>query len=97
MIKNSLKDISKVMKSWAKLPFSHKVEGRAYTYAEKRAVMEKVLAGWAKTEDQRLGQFLENAVYLDNPEGKDIFYVEDNLLADLAVKYAEGSKHGEKK
>ncbi len=88
MIKNSLKDISKVMKqSWAKLPFSHKVEGRAYTYAEKRAVMEKILAGWAKTEDQRLGQFLDNLC--KQAGGADLFNKEDKDLADLAVKYGD--------
>ncbi len=64
-----------------------KVEGRAYTYKEKRAVMEKILAGWAKTDHQRLGQFLDNLCKLDG--GADLFNKEDLPLAELAVKYGE--------
>ena len=62
-----------------------KITGRAYSYAEKRAVMEKILAGWAKSEYQQLGQFLINAAKVYNGQN-DIFYLEDEELAASALK-----------
>lgn len=63
------------------------VAGRAYTYAEKRAIMEKILAAWAVNQHLRLGQFLENAVKLHN--GADLFYLEDEILAEAVLEYAK--------
>lgn len=59
------------------------VEGRAYTYAEKRSIMEKILAVWSAYPDMRLGQLLVNSHVSASPNhNSDIFYVEDDKLAE---------------
>ena len=60
------------------------IKGRAETYEQKRAVMERILAAWASTEGMRLGQLLENAA-----GGFAIFYVEDESLATRTEAYAK--------
>lgn len=48
-------------------------------------LLENIEAIWAKHPDLRLGQLLSCAI----PEGKDIFYVEDDELLKLLVDFEE--------
>ena len=50
-------------------------------YAEKRAMMERILAAWAMVPDQWLGQFLSNAGALS--------YNTDELLIQEVEAYAK--------
>lgn len=54
---------------------------RAETPEQKRAVIERLLAVWLRTPQQRLGQLLDN-VCSGSP-----FYVEDERLARLAESH----------
>ena len=58
------------------------MKGRAITPEQKREIVDRVLAAWLKTQHQRLGQFLHNAIHGQG----DIFYVEDERLAELCEK-----------
>lgn len=62
-----------------------KIEGRAYTEGEKRAVIERVFAAWIQTPHLRLGQLIGNAV-------GDPYYTEDDELARRLETFAE--RHG---
>lgn len=63
-------------------PF-HKLEGRAYTLAEKKAVLDAVLEAWSDAKDLRLGQLLVCAT----PTDKDLFYIEDFRLVGLLAEF----------
>ena len=50
-----------------------------------REVMERILKAWQHFPELRLGQFLSNLTWVSG----DIFYTENDYLAELAEKYAE--------
>lgn len=52
-----------------------KLEGRAYTPEEKRAIVERLLALWIEYPSLRLGQL----IYIGTG-GRDIFSVEDDAF-----------------
>lgn len=56
------------------------MKGRAKTYEEKRAIMERILAIWASKPELRLGQLLDSSI-LERPAG--LFYIEDERLAEM--------------
>jgi hypothetical protein len=58
------------------------MKGRAKTYEEKRAIVERILAIWSSKPELRLGQLLVGA-YQQVTCRTDIFYVEDERLAEL--------------
>lgn len=58
------------------------MKGRAKTYEEKRAIMERILAIWASKPDLRLGQLIFGA-WQRAPLRTIIFYLEDEFLAEL--------------
>ncbi len=58
--------------------------GRAETYEQKRAVMEKILSYWAQHPKLRLGQLIQNAA---DVRGANIFYLEDDKLVELLKAY----------
>lgn len=52
---------------------------RAVTPEQKRAVIERILAGWLRAPSLRLGQFLMTAT-----SGAPLYYTEDEALAQAA-------------
>lgn len=66
------------------------MKGRAQTSAQKRAVIERILAAWEQRPTERLGQFIVNALPPSH-EG-DPFYVEDEVLASLCEMRVSGKK-----
>ena len=64
------------------------IKGRAETYEQKRAVMEKILAAWTAVPHLRLGQLLENSVNSMH----STFYVEDEVLAEKVEEFV--NSHG---
>lgn len=68
------------------------MQGRAVLYQEKSAITASILASWARVPEQRLGQFVENAV-LRNGRG-DTFSIEDKALADACKAYADSVTEG---
>jgi hypothetical protein len=64
--------------------------GRALTPEQKRAVMERILRAWEQVPELRLGQFLVGAA--DRAE-RDVFYVEDEALADMCEKQASALRN----
>lgn len=63
------------------------MKGRAKTYEEKRAIMERILAVWAGSGKRlgfrpSLGQLLDNALCFEGHSG-DLFTTEDERLAEL--------------
>ena len=67
-----------------------KVKGRAHTEAQKKAILNQILMAWKKMPEQRLGQLIDNATY--NLYEKDIFYIEDEALAQKVVEFVLHSK-----
>ncbi len=65
---------------------SNPIPGRAETYEQKRAVMEKVLSYWAQYPNLRLGQLIQNAV---DVRGANVFYVEDEKLVELLKAFSQ--------
>jgi hypothetical protein len=65
----------------------HRIQGRAYTDEEKRAVLDRLYAAWCRVSAQRLGQLLVNA----NGESA-LFYREDEVLARQVESFAK--EHG---
>lgn len=74
-----------------------KVEGRAYTYEDRREVVDKALGAWMCKPAQRFGQLIVNAVTehlvcngvkptKENIETK-IFYIEDEAFAQVLTDY----------
>lgn len=63
--------------------------GRAITYKQKCAVVERILEGWAEHDQLRLGQLI---VVVCGMNGKDLFEVEDEELARLVKEYKKGEK-----
>ena len=84
------------------------MKGGAETAAQKRAVIEKILAAWERMPESRLAQLITNAVTTGKPPGsfvgrtdsngfvsvecRDIFYVEDEDMASCIDAYAAGRK-----
>lgn len=60
------------------------LKGRAVTPAEKKAILEKVYAAWAKYPLLRLGQLIDNAMHGTEP---DLFTIEDEALAQKLLAY----------
>jgi hypothetical protein len=58
--------------------------GRAVTPFRKRMVMERLYELWLSAPDQRLGQFLENAVH---DSYMSAFDVEDDQLVAAAERF----------
>ena len=63
-----------------------KIEGRAETTEEKRALVERLYVAWLKCPELRLGQFLDNALIGMKPH---LFYLEDEPLISAAEKFAK--------
>jgi len=61
------------------------MKGRALTDQQKRAVVERLLAAWRVVPKLRLGQLLINSEGL----GRDLFYIEDETLAELVEAFVE--------
>jgi hypothetical protein len=57
--------------------------GRALTPEQKRAVIERILHAWEQAPALRLGQLVVNAA---DRAGRDVFYVEDEALADMCER-----------
>jgi hypothetical protein len=64
------------------------LKGRAGTEAEKRAIIERLLAAWLRAPRLRLGQLLEAAVS-GRSIGGGMFYVEDDDLLDCVELLVE--------
>ena len=62
------------------------IQGRAETYEQKRAIMEKVLSYWAQYPNLRLGQLIQNAA---DVRGANVFYVEDEKLVELLKAFSQ--------
>lgn len=62
------------------------IPGRAETYEQKRAIMEKVLSYWAQYPNLRLGQLIQDAV---DVRGGSVFYVEDEKLVELLKAFSQ--------
>jgi hypothetical protein len=60
--------------------------GRAQTPQQKREVMEKLLAAWLKAPELRLGQLVDNAMYLC-AGSRTLFYVEDTFLVEIVEDF----------
>jgi uncharacterized protein YihD (DUF1040 family) len=65
--------------------------GRAFTTAQKRELVERLLAAWQRSPHQRLGQFISNAAHAASHEGRsvDLFQVEDDLFALMVENFAK--------
>lgn len=62
------------------------IKGRANTPEEKKQVIDRLYYAWLSVPDLRLGQFLECA----KPKNlDDLFYIEDNDLANHIEKFVE--------
>lgn len=65
--------------------------GRAVTVAQKQAVINRIYEAWIspKGEHLRLGQLIGNALSCspDNSDAPDIFYVEDDHIAEAIENY----------
>lgn len=69
------------------------IKGRAITPEQKREVIERIYNAWLKAPQQRLGQLISNATYNKNTI-KDIFYVEDEDLAEKIEELIGRIKNG---
>lgn len=67
------------------------IPGRAVTVAQKQAVINRIYEAWIspKGEHMRLGQLIGNALSRspDNSDTPDIFYIEDNHIAEAIEDY----------
>jgi hypothetical protein len=74
-----------------------KVKGRAYTYEDRREIVDKALGAWMCKPSLRFGQLIVNAITenlvcngvkptKENIETK-IFYIEDEALAQVLTDY----------
>jgi hypothetical protein len=68
------------------------MQGRAESYKAKNQIMVGLLKSWARVPEQRLGQFIDNAV-LRAGVG-DTFSIEDKALADACKAYADSVTGG---
>lgn len=70
-------------------------DDRAETVGQKEAVIDALFAAWLRFPDQRLGQFLINAVARADIRAS-LFYVEDFELLRMAEAYVatHGTKEG---
>ena len=70
------------------------MKGRAKTPEQKRAVIKRLYAAWVAVPDLRLGQLLDSVPpmvnTLKNAGHADLYYVEDEDLADAAERLASG-------
>jgi len=66
-------------------------DGRAVTPEQKREVIERVYAAWLAAPQQRLGQFIKNAVGTLGPEF--MFSVEDDAIAAACERFVKTSRH----
>lgn len=64
-----------------------KIPGRAYESDMKRQVLDRIFEVWSENPDMRLGQLLMIAC-----GDRDLFYVEDHHLADIAEEHYEHRK-----
>jgi len=64
---------------------ANKVKGRAYTNAEKRQIVERLLVAWKESKGMRLGQLISNAISEKNSFG--LFYREDMDLIEDVEQY----------
>jgi hypothetical protein len=62
--------------------------GRAATYSDKSIVLGRILRAWQRHPEMRLGQLLFNAAC-----PFDIFYIEDETLANAVEGFSEAPKH----
>jgi hypothetical protein len=68
--------------------------GRAITHEEKKAIVQRLLMMWTASPNQRLGQFIFNAMCMSGTSrtpsetfATDMFYIEDSRLAEIFEKY----------
>ena len=59
--------------------------GRAENKADRKEVINRILAVWERCPTLRLGQLIENATTNGNPEY--LFFVEDQVLVEILEKY----------
>lgn len=59
--------------------------GRADTNEKKEALVKRLLVAWKSVPDQRLGQFLFNAI-----DEEDMFFMEDSRLIEVLENYLKG-------
>ena len=60
------------------------VPGRAETDEQKQKILDRLLLAWQRQPSMRLGQLIFVAT-----GGRDIFYDEDEALAEDVERYAE--------
>lgn len=65
-----------------------RTKGRAVTPEDKRIIVERLLAAWSASPDERLGQFIVNATAARSK--CPLFYEEDDGLCVAAEKYVKG-------
>ena len=63
------------------------IEGRAYTDKDKRAIIERLYHAWISAPGLRFGQLISNVT--DN-----LFYVEDEVLAERAETLVKSLPYG---
>ena len=64
------------------------MKGRAETSEEKRAIVERLYAAWLLVPELRLGQLIVNATRNLTQFPGDVFYIEDETLADAVNAHA---------
>jgi hypothetical protein len=57
---------------------------RAFTAEMKEDVINRLLSAWIKSPEERLSQFIVNAI-----GNTDIFYIEDGPLVKACERYAD--------
>lgn len=60
--------------------------GRAITDTEKEAVCARLLKAWKECRHQRLGQLIDNALFVSGARA-DSYYIEDDRLVEVVEKF----------
>ena len=65
------------------MPTKHDVKGRAYTYQQKKAILDSILTIWCcpSMTNLRLGQLIKNAIQVD------LNYIEDDDFIDYIKSF----------
>jgi hypothetical protein len=64
-------------------------EGRALTPAQKSKMIESIFQSWLKCPELRLGQLIVGALRASDTTPIPLFYVEDQVLEDAIVAFAD--------
>ena len=60
-----------------------KLPGRAQTPEQKKEVLDRLLQAWIDCPEMRLGQLVDNAMYINRDNKPNLFNIEDMALIEI--------------